>query len=196
MDAYMTGTSIQDLQQRQNYNPEDLRRLQEINDMKYNAMQNLQFEQGHNVEQQIQQGQHDPYYRSQPNYGYPGTAYAPPQRDQTNISDLVSDINDKLGDLDGGYDNEYFDSSTSETGECVDNTNTGVLSFIPTILQEPLTIIVLFVILSQPVVKTTIGRYIKQINPDATGKVSLLGIIIYGTLLAVLYSLTKKFLLK
>jgi len=66
----------------------------------------------------------------------------------------------------------------------------------PPILVESLIILLVYVLISQPYVRDTIGKYIKQINPGAKRDASLTGIIIYGLILVVLYAVIKKFLLE
>lgn len=65
-------------------------------------------------------------------------------------------------------------------------------TYLPEWLKEPLLILIIYIILSQNFVKIFVGKYVKYINPDSDGNVSFLGIIIYGTILAVLYLITKK----
>jgi len=66
---------------------------------------------------------------------------------------------------------------------------------IPSWLKEPLLILILYVILSFGFIRQAIGSNIKYINPDENGEVSIIGIIIYGSIFAGLYALIKKFLL-
>jgi hypothetical protein len=169
MNGPMNGTSIQDLQM-----------LQNMQDMQYGAMQGQQFEHSHNSAHNVQQGQHDPYY------SIPDERRSCPQPD--NIEDLATDISNSLPSVPQGY--EQFEDGVVDEEE----QSGGYLSMIPSQLVDPLLIIVIYAILSQTVVRENIGRYVTQINPDASGDVSLLGILIYGTVLAVLFVLTKRLL--
>lgn len=153
--------------------------LQEMSNDDYKAGQNLQFEQGHNAAHQMHQIQHEPYYNK---HGKPRFV----KQDLSDIEELAKDLNENL-----------TESSMTTTHEIVDESKEQfkLSSYIPEGLREPLLIIILFVILSQPVVRETIGTYIKQINPDVEGKVSLTGVVIYGIILATLYYVVKRFLL-
>lgn len=151
--------------------------LQEMAQSNYDGGQSLQFEQGHNASHQMHQVQHDPYYN---NRGKPRFV----KQDLSDIEELAKDLNDNLPEQIIVSDN------TDESKE-----KFHITSYIPDGLKDPLIILVLFVILSQPVIRETIGTYIKQINPDIEGKVSLTGVIIYGIILATLYYLVKRFLL-
>ncbi len=71
-----------------------------------------------------------------------------------------------------------------------------IVNSIPVIFREPLVIVLIFIILSQPIVKKTIGCYITQINPDADGVVGIYGVIIYGIILSTLFVVAKKFILE
>ncbi len=70
-----------------------------------------------------------------------------------------------------------------------------LMSEIPDVIKEALIILVLFIILSQPIIKINIGKVIKQIVPDEEGKVGMPGVIIYGMLLSLLYIFFKKYFL-
>ena len=71
-----------------------------------------------------------------------------------------------------------------------------IYNIIPNIIKESIIIIILFVILSVPYVKDTIGTYVKQININKDGKVPLLGMVTYGFILAVLVLITKQIVIK
>lgn len=151
--------------------------LQEMAQANYGAGQTLQFEQGHNAAHQMHQVQHEPYYN---NHGKPRFV----KQDLSDIEELAKDLNENLPEQ------IILNEHTEESKE-----KFNITSYIPEGLKDPLIILVLFVILSQPVVRETIGTYIKQINPDIEGKVSLTGVVIYGIILATLYYLVKRFLL-
>jgi hypothetical protein len=185
----MSGTSIQDLHQREQMEQmENMRRMQELQQAQYGGMQNHQYEQGHNAAHVIQQAQHNPYYNSQ---------HQPSDRCPTNfdnIENLARDISDNLP-ADG------FSAGVSDLPEEEDlvivetKKNGGYLNKVPKMLREPLIIVVLFVILSQPIIRDNIAKYVRQINPDMDGKVPFVGILIYGLIFAVLFTLAKKFLM-
>lgn len=191
MSGPMNGTSISDLDMSGGMSGmassmpsmQDVQDMQRMQDMQYDAMQMRQGEESHNSVNRIEQGQHYPYY------DIPGLKYPQDPR-VDDIEDLARDIGNNLpSQVRGGY--EEFDSDVSEEEE----KSSGVLSWIPPRVLESLVLIFIFFILSQPVVRDTLGKYINQINPDASGNVSTLGVVIYGTILAVLFQLAKWFLL-
>ncbi|AYV78756.1 MAG: hypothetical protein Edafosvirus30_7 [Edafosvirus sp.] len=133
------------------------------------------------------------------------------------VEDLARDLNESLEDLhrrdkrspQDNIENLEIDPENENDGEeekekileKKKNKNktqesTIYMDKIPQILQEPLIILVLYVILSQSFVKNKIGEYIKQINPGPDCNVSFVGIVIYGIILAVLYVIFKKLLLR
>lgn len=186
MEGSINGTSIQDLKRRESSEQyENLRRLHNMQNQHYEAAPN-----GMQSNQQpyytIQSGAEYPQYNTQ-QYNVPmeQNRYSYPVQ-QTAIEDLARDINNNLSD-------DQFDEVASEL-VLEETRNRNWLTHIPKLLQEPLLLLIIYIILSQPLVRDNIGKYIKQINPDETGRVSLMGIIIYGTLLVVLYSVTKMLL--
>lgn len=181
------GTSIYDLQKKRGINwenqqdmnqYENLKRLQQ---MQYNNMQNLQYDQGYNAVHNIHQIQQSPYYKLM-NDNY---------TEQTHMEDLARDISNNMP-------SDNFISGISEISEdkITNKSDGGIIYGIPEILREPLILVILYVILSLPVVRENIGKHIKQINPDVEGKVSFTGILIYGIILATLFALVKRLLLK
>lgn len=151
--------------------------LQEMAHADYASGQQLQFEQGHNAAHQMHQIQHEPYYNHQ---GRPRFV----KQDLSDIEELAKDLNENLPEQLISNDNVEEQKDKFQ-----------ITSYLPKGLIEPLIILVLFIILSQPVVRETIGTYIQQINPDPEGKVTMTGIIIYGIILAALYYIVKQFLL-
>lgn len=148
--------------------------LQEMAQGNYGDEQHLQYEQGHNAAHQMHQIQHEPYYN---NHGKPRFV----KQDLSDIEELAKDLNDNLPEQ------NVINENTEESKE-----KFKISSYIPEGLKDPLLILILFILLSQPVVRETIGSYVKQINPDMEGKVSLTGIVIYGIILAALYYIIKK----
>jgi len=201
----MIGTSIGDLNQKDQHNHYDnMRNLQDINNINYNTGQNVQYD----PSRQMYQAQPQLQYHNMPNNNnynqFPGQNIQPNQNNQNNqysgyipqkqsriheitdIEELAKDISDNLND------DTY--ASVSESIEEQTHSNSGVFSSIPEILREPMLIVILFVILSQPIVKETLGKYITQLNPDIEGKFSLTAIIIYAVILATLFAVIKKIL--
>lgn len=196
------GTSISSLKQHQQY-------------AQYNAHHNLQAEQGHNAAHNIHQNQHDAYYNIDADYPRTNNSnyahienVATPMPDSAslnkngwNIEDLAKDISNNLPSPDS--DNDVMMRPIIVDSEEFPEINVpdvvkqygGYLNFLPIILREPLIIVVLFILLSQDYVRVIIGRYLRQINPNAQGRVSFAGILTYGILLATLFSLTKRYVM-
>jgi len=133
------------------------------------------------------------------------------------VEDLARDLNESLEDLnrrdrppkninEQEYERQHERQQEEEENEQKEmlhnkkkknkSQSTTYMDKIPKILQEPLIILILYVILSQSFVKNKIGEYIKQINPGPDGQVSLVGIIIYGLILAILFAIFKWLLIR
>ncbi len=205
MNTPMAGTSIQDLhrnERMEHYDNVPNLNIARPSHSLYGARQNQQYEQGHNAAHHVQQAQQAPYYAMDENYNYPQWVPPPPGElppsvgmpprvsDEPDIEDLARDISKNLA-------GETFNPSMMEVSDEENSKKSGgLLSFVPPLLREPLIIVVLYVILSEAFVKNTIGKYVPQINPDFTGRVSRTGVVIYGILFAVLFMVARKLLLK
>ena len=120
------------------------------------------------------------------------------------IQYLVKDINKSLDNYgisktqtteDSNNDNNIETDNDKMNDKLNDKMNDKKSYYIPDILKEPLLIIVIYIILSQDFVKKSIGEYISYINPTPDGSVSLIGYLIYGTILASLFVILKKIIL-
>jgi len=201
MEGTMTGTSIQDLPRKSRRGGyDDIRNLQEMNQTKYNAGQNMHYEQGHNAAHHMHQAQHMPYYQSQGNNDYPQfinngngnqyPGYLTPQKAQeaVDIEELAKEINNNLGE-------DTFSTGSDNNEDASGSIKQTIVGSIPEIIREPLLLLIIYIILSQPIVRETLGQYIQQLNPDMEGKVSFTGVLIYGIILATLYTVAKRFIL-
>ena len=113
------------------------------------------------------------------------------------IEHLVADINNSIDEFspsdDKSRDSESSNDSVSfkknkKTKKNKSKSSDKMYDFI----KEPIIIIVLYIVLSQDMIRNAISTYIPQINPsEETGNVTLLGVVIYGTILAVLYMIIK-----
>jgi len=124
----------------------------------------------------------------------------------SNIPKLVSDINRSLEDYtaetpySAQEDLDLLDMDTG-FGEQKDveleddNEGEGWFQTIPYWLKEILLFTVIYFIFSMGIVKNTIGTYIKYINPDGSGNVSFIGVIIYGVLLICTFIIARHFIL-
>jgi len=102
------------------------------------------------------------------------------QKHDFDIEELTRDINENIPD-------ETF-LSVIESEE--DNS-----TYIPFGWKEPLLLLIIYLLLSQAIVRQTVGKYIPQLNPSADGTVSFVGVLIYGILLVTVYFILKKILI-
>jgi hypothetical protein len=114
------------------------------------------------------------------------------------ISTLISDINNSLDDKTKTEEDHNEINEDDETEEIIVEkpSKTRWFSAIPYSIKEVTLLVSLYYILSIGFIKKMIGSYIKQINPMADGNISFLGIIIYGIILAVIFVLSKKLIIK
>jgi hypothetical protein len=207
MNGITSGTSIHDLRKNKKIEQyENLRKLQDMQNQQYGAMHNLQHEQGHNSAHHVQQLQHIPYYNMENNTEYPQfiNNNIKQNNDIQNIEDLAKDISENLpgNTAQRSDEDKKFIPSNITFAEIIkeenipDHNNGGYLSKIPDVLREPLIIITLFLVLSQPVIRNNFGKYIEQINPDQNGNTPFVGMVIYGVFFAILFAILKKILIK
>ena len=118
-------------------------------------------------------------------------------QDKFDMEELARDINNNLpenalGNMETFYEkiDESVENTTKEENESFE-----ILSSIHPLLKDAVIILIIYIILSQAVVRDTIGKYIKQINPDDEGKFSFVAVLIYGLILATLFVLVKKLIL-
>nr|QBK88910.1 MAG: hypothetical protein LCMiAC02_00030 [Mimivirus LCMiAC02] len=179
-----SGTLLNELHMQENVNQmQNINATNFMGDTQYNATQTLQSEQAHQAQHNVHQAQHTPYYEGNPHM----------PSELPDIEYLTKKINDELPDdtvMGDVYDAKVTAPKDKKTYRYK------FLEKMPTILVESLIILLVYVLISQPFVRDTIGKYIKQINPGVKGEVSLTGVIIYGIILVVLYSIIKKFLIK
>lgn len=181
----MNGTSLQDLQNRENMERlGNVMNLQRTADRQYQGLQHLQHEQGHNVQHAVHQNQHMPYV-------VPHVTSAP------SMVNLAQDINRNFPTAEQqAIQQEQMPTHVPSEIYVQEETGNKWFNKIPERLRDPVVIVVIFVILSQPVVRDTIGKYVKQINPRSDGNIPLIGVVIYGLIFAVLFDLSKRFLAK
>ena len=166
----MIGTSIQDLS-KNNIRQENIN--SSYNEQHNSYFNNMNYNHHHQLQPQLQ---HQPQ---------PQLQFEFQNKDSIDMEELTKELNNNLID----------DKSMFLDNEDDQNYSEKYFSYIPQILREPLIILILFIILSQPMVKDTIGKYIKQIVPDDEGKVSFAGIVIYGAILSSLFLLIKQYFL-
>lgn len=106
-----------------------------------------------------------------------------------NIEDLVKNINENLPDH-PQMDNISVRSVNEEYSPLIKKKEINLLDYV----KEFILLLIVYIILSQPIVKEVIGKYLSQINPDSEGKVEIIGVVIYGVILSLSYLTLKYFL--
>src|SRR3989338_11045334 len=103
------------------------------------------------------------------------------------IEHLVNDINesltinDKNSDTDVSTEGEIISDNQTDTEPVPKKKSKYSLQYFA---KEGLLLLVLFIILSQPMIRNAIGNYVPHINPKEDGALSLLGVLIYGVILS------------
>ena len=136
---------------------------------------------------------------TQPSQPQPPQHYLPPQNPQDNydrnkIRFLVNNLNRSLEDFEPSKYNDSEDSEIeTETESKHEKKSRSILMYY---LKEPLLLILIYVIMSQGFVKKSIGNYISYVNPSDSGYISLIGYLIYGTILTILFLFFRKIIIK
>lgn len=102
---------------------------------------------------------------------------------------LADDINNNLKET----DDDTIDEQVNEI--ITTSQQKKIMQKLPTFLQEPVLLLIIYFILSLAPIRDFIGKNIKQVNPNDDGEVSYTGIIIYGSIFAIIYTIMKKYLL-
>jgi hypothetical protein len=190
MDGPMDGTSIQELinQKMENNKQQSMMNVHQMS----NA--GIIHEQGHNSTTNVVEGQHAPYYNIPNNTNYPQhtTQCSGQECKQRQIQKDIQDIDALAQDISDNLPSDLLLTGVSDAPKEKDKKEKKNNKFFPKFLLDPLIIIVVFIVLSQPYIKNIIGKYVKFIKPRDDGTVPFVGILIYGVILAVIYSLIKK----
>jgi hypothetical protein len=117
---------------------------------------------------------------------------------QKDMAYLVSDINKSLDNLSPSskIDSEIDTDTESTEIEEVNESKKNLSTYFPDSVKEIVLLVILYVTLSSEFVKGNVGKYIKYINPRQDGTISMIGILIYGIMLASVFALSKRILLK
>lgn len=113
-----------------------------------------------------------------------------------NMEDFAHNIGSSMEDFTDEKINETTEEvipSKNDSDSIEENIH---ISKIPLSFREPLIFLMVYILLSLPVVKKFIGEYIKQVNPLSDGNVPVSGIIIYGIIMVCLFMIIRKFLVK
>lgn len=190
MNNSMSGTTIMDLRKQKEI--DELKKKHELGNYndgrmtQYNANQNLQYEQGHNDAYDVTQVQQDPYYRMQNVSGYPSNP---------EISNNMIKLNNKISSTmpEKKYSDDDIISDIIKEEFESEKENDSKINY-NTIIKESIIILVIYMILSLPVVQKNIGKLIPMINPGYNGSLSMSAVLIYGIILVILVALVKNLL--
>jgi hypothetical protein len=107
------------------------------------------------------------------------------------IKVLVKDINKSLDSYSPSRSNlsDSEDESVSDDGD-VKKENINLVR-----LKESIILICIYIFISQHFINRTIGKYISYINPREDGSVSIVGYLIYGVFISMLFMFFRKVLL-
>lgn len=115
------------------------------------------------------------------------------------IQELAADVNnslDALDDIESSRSKKRYTESDEDSEEEVEEPEklkqvTELESNYGKLLVEPLILLTLYVILSQPFVVSLFSTYITHLNPTDDGSISMSGILIYGLILTLLFVVTR-----
>ena len=180
--------------------------LQDLQKMQYGANQNMHYEQGHNAQDMMHQAQHAPYYsmdsmeapQNYPNqYMNPSDSQmrqpasyrmdTPDLRTQP-IQELAQDIAANLPEDILLEEEEPISKNKRHSINTGNSSFMNMTYYIPNYIKEPLILIMIYIILSQPAVQTVISQYTNSYSPNMV-------ILIYAVLLTVLFILIKRLLI-
>lgn len=150
------------------------------------------------------------FQAQQQNKQYPKTQETDQDQDDDDVNPathhirhLVKDINRSLDDyvpskklLNTEENEEETESDKSREKKDKDDDIEKFLNPSFALLKECLLLLIIYIILSQSFVKKTVGKYISYINSNSDGSHSIIGIIIYGTILALIFILFRKIFLR
>lgn len=112
-------------------------------------------------------------------------------KDYSDINSLTQDLNESLAP-----DDMYYDDVPELEGQKSDNMLVYYLKRYKYVLYQAITVIVLYIILSQQPVIKNVSKVVPQIKADANGNVPFLGIAIYGGIFAILFIIISILILK
>lgn len=168
------------------------------------GMQNNQQNNQQNYPRQPQFQQSQPQQQPQQvQFNEPNQQY---NQESYNIEHLARDIDNKLST--DSFESTKNGDTYTETEEDPDielkkkpikkktTESGGILSRIPEPFREPLILIVIYSIMSHPKVKNAVSKYIPQINSDPDEGGYVVGVLVYAVILATLFIVAKKLLIK
>ncbi len=104
------------------------------------------------------------------------------EEDEPNEKDMILNMmSNKL--------NDTFDVETKYTKSMLETFFVDYFNY-----KEFLILLGVYFLLSQEMIKDTIGSYFTSINEDENGRVQMKGVIIYGIILSVLFIVSRKFI--
>ena len=118
-----------------------------------------------------------------------------PGTDVSNDDEIISAHNDNASDKEHMSDSEAEEDKPIKKKTKNSEKVSLLTKYFPNFMKEPLLIVVVYVVLSQPMIRDAIGKYVPQIGCHEDGSPSLPGVLLYGIILAMLFMILKKILL-
>lgn len=178
----LQGTSMQDLHmQESGHGAQFGGQFEGFNQQQQQPLIN----QPHNLNQPVQAPQHQQLHEQiAQNREYP-----------VNMKHLAKEMDQELSDDTDFLDKIEEEAKKKKKSKKVVEEESGLVSRVPKLLREPLIILVVYVALSQPQVRSAISKYVPQIVPGSDGKVGIAGIIVYGVIIATIFAVLKRIIL-
>lgn len=110
-------------------------------------------------------------------------------------SDYIEPINDNIADPTIlGSSESTNKKKSNKKKEKEKHNKESILNFLLNEIKEPIIILILYLVLSQPFIFNLFSSQIKYLRPMNSGEMHLSGFIIYGSILSLLFYVTKKFI--
>lgn len=113
------------------------------------------------------------------------------ETDVNDMEGLVKDINRDLDKFSGSKTKSSEESDTESEKKPVKRR----WFYIPDIVKEPILLTLIYLLMSQSFIKKAVSMHITYLNPNEDGNVSMIGILIYGLIMSIVYMIFKKILI-
>lgn len=113
------------------------------------------------------------------------------ETDVNDMEGLVKDINRDLDKFSGSKTKSSEESDTESEKKPIRRK----WFYIPEIVKEPILLTLIYLLMSQSFIKKAVAMHITYLNPNEDGNVSIIGILIYGLIMSIVYMIFKKILI-
>lgn len=139
-----------------------------------------------NMNPQYNEMLHQAYLQQQSQQNYHDNDYS-----QEELDNILKDINEE----EKPTKKKRSKKSKSKSSESYSDKNSNQEKIID-LLKDIGLIVVVYVVLSMPPIKKIFSNYVPQLNKGPDGKVPFMGLVIYGSILGVVVTLIRKYVLK